>query len=179
MGAYDYKPEGGSGGLYLKFLDGDSFRLRIIGEPVVFDNDYNGNLSTKYAWPVYNHDNETVQILQGGVTIFNMIAGLVKDEDWGDPTQYDIKVSRSGSTKDDTKYTVSPSPKSKDLPKDLEGIDLVEKISASPNAYRVELLSKVVAAGKRTESDENKKTSDDVVIDDVEDGPINLDEIPF
>ncbi len=179
MGAYDYKPEGGSG-LFLKLVDGDNVRLRIIGEPVVFDNDYKGNLSTKYAWPVYNHDEEKVQIFQGGAQIFNMIAGLAKDEEWGDPAKYDIKVGRVGSTKDDTKYSISPSPKSKDLPEDLEEIDMVEKISASPNAYRVELLSKVVAAGgKRSEKQEDKKTPEDVVIDDVEDGPINLDEIPF
>lgn len=180
MGAYDYKPEN-SGGIYLKLKDGDSVRMRIIGEPVVFDSVFSkegepDKVSTRYAWPVYNHDEEKVQVFQGSATVFSAIAALAKDEDWGDPEKYDIKVSREGSGASDTRYSVSPSPKSKDLPEEMEELDVIEKIAASPNNQRVDLLSNVVKAGKREEKPEEQK---DVVIDDVDEGPVNLDDIPF
>lgn len=39
---------------------------------------------------------------------------LINDADWGDPREYDLKITRTGDALE-TKYTVSPKPK-KDLP---------------------------------------------------------------
>lgn len=43
-------------------------------------------------------------------TVQESIVSLSKDEDWGNPTQYDLKVVRDGDGLE-TKYTISPKPK--------------------------------------------------------------------
>lgn len=154
-----------AGGLFLKINDGENVRLRVLDIPVAFDSEYEGKISRKWAWPVYNHDEEEVQIFQGGSTIFNQIEALVQDDDWGDPVEYDIKVSRSG-TGTDTKYNVSPSPKSKDVPTDIEMPNVVAVISKSPSASNVRKLGEA-------------PTQKDVVLEDIDDKPIDLSEIPF
>jgi hypothetical protein len=172
----DYTPPAGNGGLFLKLNDGDSFRLRILGEPVVFENEYEGKLSTRYGWPVYNHDAEAQQILQGGATVYNAIAELATDDDWGDPSEYDVKVGRKGSGLNDTKYSVTPMNKSQEVPKDLEDLDLVAVISKSEFSHNVQLLSERINGAKPAA----KPAKDNLPKDDeVTDEPIDLDEIPF
>lgn len=155
------KPQSSGDGLFLKLKDGDNVRLRVLGLPAVFDSEYEGKVSTKYSWPVYNHDEEKVQVFQGGATIYNALNALVQDEDWGDPVEYDIKVSRTGKGTD-TKYSVSPSPKSKEVPDDIEQIDVVAITASSPFASNVRRLGE-----KKDEAPEDV------------DGAISLDEIPF
>jgi hypothetical protein len=64
-----------------------------------------------WAFVVYNYNDKKVQILeitQKGV--MKSIETLVSDEDWGDPKDYDITITRSGKDLD-TEYNVTPSPK--------------------------------------------------------------------
>lgn len=44
------------------------------------------------------------------VQILNPILALNKDEDWGNPINYDININRTGTGKTDTTYTVTPKP---------------------------------------------------------------------
>lgn len=152
------KPAGGNG-LFLKFEDGQTVQLRVLDIPVVFQSEYEGKFSTKWAWPVYNHDEKKVQILQGGSTIYNAINDLIQDDDYGDPTEYDIKITRTGKGTD-TKYSVLPPRNSKDLPDDLETVNVESVIASSPFASQVHKL------GEEPETE-------------IEDRPIDLDEIPF
>jgi hypothetical protein len=70
-----------------------------------------------WAFAVWNYDTESVELLEvTQATIQSAILSLVKDEDWGDPKQYDIKINRTGDGFE-TKYTVTPRPK-KDTPKE-------------------------------------------------------------
>ena len=48
-------------------------------------------------------------------TIQEAIMNLINDADWGDPREYDLKITRTGDASLETKYTVSPKPK-KELP---------------------------------------------------------------
>lgn len=171
----DYTPPAGNGGLFLKIEDGENVRLRVLSkEPVVFESDYLGTLSTKYAWLVYNHDEEKVQIFQGGATIYNAIAALATDEDWGDPTEYDIKVGRKGVQKE-TKYSVQPTNKSKEVPADLEDVDVLGIINKSDKNVNVQMLSDRIAGATPAQ----KQPKDNVpTVEDV-DNPIDLDDIPF
>lgn len=111
-----YNPPAGEGGLYLKLEDGDQVKIRIVGEPVVYIDRW-GN--TRYAWKVYNHDAEAGMVFQQAVTGYRAIAAYAQDEDWGDPTTYDLKVSRDGTGKN-TKYHITPVPNSKPLTKDQQ-----------------------------------------------------------
>lgn len=63
-----------------------------------------------WAFPVWNYGASAVQILElTQKTIQSSIKSLIDSEDWGDPTQYDILVTKEGSGLD-TEYHVNPAP---------------------------------------------------------------------
>ena len=59
---------------------------------------------------VIDRNDGEVKILEGGNAIFNQIKTYAMDPDYGDPRNYDIKITKNGSGRD-TRYTVVPSPK--------------------------------------------------------------------
>jgi len=67
----------------------------------------------KHFWVfvVWNYATKKVEILEvTQKTIQDQISGLIKNEDWGSPKEYDLTVIKKGE-KLETKYTVMPSPK--------------------------------------------------------------------
>lgn len=176
-----------SGGLYLRINDGETVTLRIASEPAVFDSEYKGNISTKYAWKVYNFNEDVAQVFQNSATFYSQIANLAEDEEYGDPTQYNIKVTRKGEGTD-TKYHVLPGTKREPLTEEqqakIDEVDLIGSVEKSPSAMRVQMLSDVVKNG-REQVDESELPTRDINEDvedplmDEDDKPINLDEIPF
>jgi hypothetical protein len=66
--------------------------------------------------PVIDRADGKIKILEGGVMIFGAIKKLRKDPDYGDPTKYDLKITREG-TGMTTKYGIVPSPNKSDLTK--------------------------------------------------------------
>lgn len=63
------------------------------------------------AFPVWNYADEAVQILQlTQKGVMKTLASYEADEDWGDLSGYDIKITRTGEGYDTT-YMTSPSPK--------------------------------------------------------------------
>jgi len=75
----------------------------------------------KYFWAmvVYNWEDDRVQILEiTQTTIRRAILAMSKSKSWGDPTEYNIIVTKSGEGKE-TEYTVMPGQKEK-LPKEIE-----------------------------------------------------------
>lgn len=63
-----------------------------------------------WAFVVWNYSDSKVQILQlTQSTIMEPMLDLIKNPDWGDPHNYDITVTRTGS-KLDTTYSIIPSP---------------------------------------------------------------------
>lgn len=175
----EHKPTGGSGS-YLKFESDKTVRVRILSDPVIFDNIYEGRASTKYAWLVYNIDEEEVQIMQLPKTGFRALAAIAADEDYGNPmeNEYDLKITRTGQ-KQQTKYNIIPA-KAKsgvvtdEVVEEADGIDLVERIEASPNSERAAWLLEEVD-GKRPK--EATQVSDATDVD--SDEPIDLDDIPM
>ena len=64
-----------------------------------------------WAFIVWNYAEEAIQVLHiSQKTIQKDILNLVNDKDWGNPMDYDIKISRSGKELT-TKYQISPKPK--------------------------------------------------------------------
>jgi hypothetical protein len=175
----EHKPTGGAGS-YMKFESDKTVRVRIVSEPVIFDNIFAQGairqVSTKYAWVVYNLDEEEVQIMQLPKTGFRALAAIAADEDYGDPMEnkYDIKITRTGQ-KQQTKYNIVPVGAKVELDEDtqaeIEAIDLVSRLAANQNNDRVALLSDEVD-GKRP-----KESSRDEVHDPEEEEPMNLDDV--
>lgn len=206
MSIYDtHRPQASEGGgLYLKIQDGETVKLRIASMPAIYEseNERDGRttLSTRYGWVVWNQDAKAAQILQQSATFFRSIAALAQDEEWGDPMGYDIKVSRKG-TELETKYTIVPStnrdPLDREAQEAVDAIDLLDKLKVSQFNQRVMWLAdfdKMSASGNDHSAGVEelksagavKKTSPpktapepDVVIEDIGDGEINLDDIPF
>lgn len=189
---HTHKPESGGGGLYLKIADGEAVKLRIASEPAIFqteskpDEQGNTRISTRYAWTVWNQDEQLAQIFQQSATFFKQIAGLAQDDEWGDPMEYDIKVKREGQGLDTT-YSVTPSaqkvPLSAEAQQAVDSIDLLSKLE-SPYSQHVMWLAEAENGGaKKSIPGSNSKPQSsgrmDDVIAEVGDEPINLDEIPF
>ncbi len=118
-----------SGGNYMKFQDGEQ-KIRILSKPIIGWVDWKekkpyrfpmdakpekplADKPIKHFWAfvVWNYNEQSVQILEvTQQTIQSAIRNLAKDEDWGDPWTYDIKITKKGKDLD-TKYSVVPSPK--------------------------------------------------------------------
>lgn len=110
MSIYEtHKPNQG-GGDYLKLRDGDRVKVRFASEPagVTYDGD-----KIRYQWVVYNHNDKKAQVYEAGPQVFGQLADLYPE--WGEPTKFDVTISRTGSGQFDTSYTVTPSPKSTPL----------------------------------------------------------------
>lgn len=227
MSIYDtHKPVASEGsGVYLKIKDGETVKLRIASAPAIFEaqgeRDGKPTLTTRYGWLVFNQDSKSAQILQQSATFFKSIAALAQDEEWGDPQDYDIKVSRQGSSFNDTTYTVMPSanrgPLGSEAQELIKAVDLLEMLKKSPFSQHVMWLAEfdemaatansadfsqdvndLAAAGEakkqaglpksgldkaRAKADEiksgKKPEPENVAIEDIGAGPMNLDDIPF
>lgn len=174
-----YTPPSQSGG-FLKIEDGKTVILRIASEPVIFSSEYKGNTSTRYAWVVYNMDEDSAQIFAQSGTFFKNLAVFANDDEYGDPSEYNIKVTRNG-TDTNTTYTIVASPKKLPLTASqkeaVESIDIIKAIQAGPGVSNVFWLNDF-ANGK---SAELPVTQVKEVFDMPEDldEPIDLSEIPF
>lgn len=147
----NHKPNAGSGN-YLKLKDGDRKKVRFASEPAVVT--YDGE-KLRYQWVVYNKSDGLAQTYEAGAMVFGQLAELY--EDWGEPTEFDCTISRTGSGQFDTSYTVTPSPKSVDLTTaELSEVDAIEFPSS-----KARMLEDVEKDGKMPETIEvkNKATN--------------------
>lgn len=117
------------GGGYMKLNDGEN-RFRILSRPVLGWEDWKDKKPIRYPYSkevpvaidaakpvkhfwamiVWNYAESAIQILQiTQASVRKAIEAFSKDEDWGAPFAYDIKVKREGQSKE-TKYTVTPLP---------------------------------------------------------------------
>lgn len=169
----EHKPEGSTDGLYLKLKDGDSYKLRIVSDPVI--TVYKEGDRPRYGWVVYNHDLKKPQVFNAGVSIYGQISALV--EDWGEPTDFDIRVKREGSGLQDTTYTVTPVKNSTDVPKDAQAE--IDKIDL-PQATKGKWLSDYIEDRILPDPMVNYVTSveDDAPAHGDEDVPFNEEDIP-
>ena len=165
-----HKPTTG-GGDYLKLKDGDKVKMRIASEPAI--SVYKAGDRPRYSWVVHNRDEDKAQVYTAGVSVFKQIAALT--EDWGLPTDFDIRVSRSGSGMNDTEYIVTPVKISDDLTEEELG-----------EASKVDLIAAI--KGKTLANFEKDgilplpNKTDDAPVDDAPlptDEEINLSDIPF
>jgi hypothetical protein len=122
-----------AGGKYTKFKAGEPVKLRILSSPILgyekwtikpeairwrMDesepqrSDWKPDEKAKHFWAMvaWNRNTKQIEILQiSQVSIQEAIASYAKNEDWGNPKEYDLTISRID--KDGrTSYTVMPSP---------------------------------------------------------------------
>lgn len=115
---------------YMKFEKGEN-RFRILSKAIAgwldwqdkkphrFPIDkkpakpFDPNKPIKHFWAfvVWNYNHQCIQILeitQAGIQ--KSISDISKDEEWGSPFEYDLKVNRKGEGLE-TEYSITPSPK--------------------------------------------------------------------
>lgn len=176
------------GGLFLKFEDSKPVKVRITTEPYIFTSEFTDKatnetkISTKYAWGIWNYDEEKAQVLQLPVSGFRQVQELAQDPDWGDPESYDIKVMRSGQGLE-TKYSVTPNPNKTTLTdgakEAIAAVDVAKAVKGVPLSQMVDEPAKSPKAVLPQFAPPTKE-SDDVVIQDLDDdSKVNLDDIPF
>jgi hypothetical protein len=123
-----------SSGNYLRLTEG-SHRFRVLDDAVVgyeyFTKDNKPVRSKEpfeekpsdiadgrdvkefWAFPVWNVDEKKIQILElTQKKIKDIILALTMEEEYGDPQNYDLVITREGKGFSDTKYTVLPKPPS-------------------------------------------------------------------
>ncbi len=124
----DYEaPQGQSS--YMKLQKGEN-KFRILSKPIIGWLDWKDKVPYRFlmnakpekpldknpikhfwAFIVFDYADQAVKILEiTQSTIQKSIADLSKDEEWGAPFEYDLKVTRKGEDLK-TEYTVTPSPK--------------------------------------------------------------------
>ena len=95
---------------WLDWKDKKPFRFRMNAKP---EKPFDPTKPIKHFWAflVFNTTTQQVQVLEiTQISVQTVIGNLSKDEDWGAPFDYDIKVTRKGDGLD-TEYSVTPSPK--------------------------------------------------------------------
>jgi len=88
------------------------FKASQLDDLKVTDNDGNPSKDQKqfYACIVWNYGSEQFECwTPKQASIKNALYALDQDEAWGDPTQYDVIITRTGSGFD-TSYAVMPRP---------------------------------------------------------------------
>jgi hypothetical protein len=118
-----YDAEAGSGGgLWLRLKKrGEKVRLRLVSTPCRFvdtlEDEKTGESKQirKVAWLAIHKEiingqpSRRVVVFSNGPMVYGILKDLQEDENWGDPTQYDITVER---TEESGKYyVVTPLPK--------------------------------------------------------------------
>jgi len=94
-------------------------RFRMNQKP---DRPMDPNRRIKHFWAcvIWDYSSQKISIWQiTQASIQSAIAALVKDEDWGDPKGYDLKITRKGDGME-TEYFVSPIPHKPAAPEILE-----------------------------------------------------------
>jgi len=133
----------------------------------------NNSYSIKHFWAfiVLDRKDAKVKIMEiTQASIMRAIEDLVQNEDWGDPKQYDITITRSGAGME-TRYTVQPSP-NKELTKEEKSlvarteIDL-EALYAGSNPFEAKDGTNPASGSKKPATGQITASSDEISIDDI------------
>lgn len=120
---------------YTRFEDGEKVKLRILPSGLddrncitgfeYFEETEDGkktpirstqtmkNINEKHFWAfkVYNHNLGLVQLCSlKQKSLMKQLGDIFTNEDYGDPLEYDITITRKGKTMADTEYSLVPSP---------------------------------------------------------------------
>lgn len=187
-------------GLFLKFKAGKPVTLRVLTtDPVVqtteFEGDDGVNISTRFAFIVWNFTDNCAQILTASPSIARKIGELHVDPDFGaNIRKIDIKISPTGE-KLQRKYDIQVLPTPNDLTaamvEEAKKIDLDKVVdgdrmslydpakSQTPGHDAAKAQADKLRKEPEIEDlDEGEKPQDDVA-DVIEGEPVNLDDIPF
>ena len=86
-------------------------RSREPFEEVPNDIKKDGRINHFWAFIIWNYDAKRLQIMEiTQKTIMTPLKALIDNPKWGSPKNYDITITRKGTTINDTEYAVMPNP---------------------------------------------------------------------
>ncbi|SDP33790.1 hypothetical protein SAMN04487914_108119 [Arthrobacter sp. ok909] len=179
MGMYDEGAKRVSNSKFVEFEPGKKVRLRLLDHPNVSHKQYkpNEDISTQFAWPVWNYTLGKQQILQKGPGVFKRIASIIEDYSDQMPMSCDLSITTSGSGLQ-TRYEITPVPVAGTMPviKSDEIIDIDKEL---PNSIPLLRFAEGADPEVETAGEFAPITQRDQLPtgDDVE--KINIDDIPF
>lgn len=183
-------------GVYLRWEPGVPVVMRILTiDPVMYTNEYTDRqtdelvLNTKFAFTIYNFSASKAQIMQATPNTAKKIGDLHNDPDFGANIRaVDVKITppNKGEIK---AYDVAVLPNTRELTNEqineARAINLEETLAKGENNKHIQRMSTYTPASFKEEKsgytqakDVANKLGGDVVAG-VDDGPINLDDIPF
>lgn len=148
---------------------GKPVRLREFPEVIPADcrvEPKGGGKRLKHFWAfvVWNYSVSRQQILEiTQSSIQSNIQALVENEDWGEPTGYDITITRKGKDLD-TEYSVQPSPH-KPVPQAAVEAYRTTKIDLEKLFEGADPIQRTEDAATKAFDDAIDETSGEVVID--------------
>lgn len=173
-------------GLFVKIKEGEPQTLRILTLDPLVSRDQWGN--TRYSFIVWNWTEDKAQILSKGPGIVKQLQQIHVDNDFEPLNKLDIKISATGEGLE-TRYTVSPLPKAKEMTKSMveeaKTIDLESKIDNGIRLSKVNEGEDLPSVDADSGYEQARATADkikgieDTVVEDIGDEPINLEDIPF
>ena len=220
MDDYNFEPKANKG-VFLRLKNkGDSVAIRIASrpyrEPKIWKEDVKAPLDDEKAsalteeqwfkimadpkytvtevfhWVVIDREDGKARIYTASPMVYKAIKAYAQKDQWGDPTKYDIEVTRTEDP--GNYYTVSPFPDKSDLTDDE--LKLISEINVKKNIPNARALSETqiddienyisqnasdntihLKQGPHKDSVPEPVEPDEVA--EVDDGPINLDDIPF
>lgn len=151
--------------------------------------DKEGKTSIKHFWAmsVYNQDSNKIQVLEiTQSSIQGAIKSLVDNAKWGDPTKYDITVTRVGDGFD-TNYSTMPNPHSDISPevlKEFESMNInLKELYAGGDPFKASVETKVEDNGIKPEYQFNTTQANfepsGAYTEEVEPTDVNMSDIPF
>ncbi|MFD4554440.1 hypothetical protein ACFWP5_08930 [Streptomyces sp. NPDC058469] len=172
-----------SGGVFIKFNDGDKFRFRLLEEPWVRITQYgNDDPSHSYLFPVWDYAAEKVRILSQSIAGAKAIDDM--NDEWGGeeyPSKFDLTVSAVGSGQNGRKYTRTSSPHQGTMPpsNQLEMIDMAKVADGAIPLVDFEAGKDPEVRTLDNAEEPKAPKSDDVLPTEADLKNINLDDIPF
>lgn len=189
MGIYDEASKRVGSGLYLK-LDAGKKRIRIVDHPYVSTKPgfkETDPLRTVFTWVVWNYDENRLQVLEQGPSLFKLIGAIIAEYGEDMPMECDLVITTTGAGLE-TKRTVVAVPKAGTMPtvrqlqeRDNKWPDLETLTGGVPLArFAKDGLPETGESKKPTHADvEALGSEEDVIITDLDTTRINLDDIPF
>lgn len=175
MGRWGTAVEKTGGGLFMELQPGKN-RIRVLSDPVVENKTFDTGPSTIFSWIVWDYATSQVRVLSKGPSFLRKFDFFT--EAWGEeiPMKCDIIIEKTGAGMG-TRYEFVAVPIQEQLPSswqsDLAKIDFHK---LKPNAIPVNEWD---TSNRQPAAEAEPEPVQDTVVDDVPDGPINLDDIPF
>jgi hypothetical protein len=132
--------------MYIKIQPGKPLHVRLLDHPWISQRSYTDQeldpttgeirqatrIVTQFHWPVWDYAQQRIRILSQGKSVFQQIANAHQAWPNGEsmPSVFDLIITRTGTGRNDTEYTVSAIPQQGVMPT-VRAADLPDMAKAS------------------------------------------------